>query len=945
MTQGYLALVLHAHLPYVRHRKEDECLEERWLYEAMSESYIPLLQNLDALDRDGVDFRLTISLSPTLLAMLDDVELMTRYKYHLHNLLTLAEKEVKLDTLDSEYIAVAQFYRERIQAIIQFMNDTNWYLIDAFRKWKDKGKVELITSCATHGFLPYMMTEEAIHAQMEIGLQEFERLFGERPKGMWLPECGYSPGVDRVAKACGVEYVFVETHALEHATPHVRRGIHAPLQTPYGVKAFARDKESSKQVWSSMEGYPGDYDYREYYRDIGFERDMDYILPHVHSKGIRLHTGLKYNRITGQTEFKAPYNPKWAREKAASHAGHFLDSRIKQVQHLASQMDRAPLITSPYDCELFGHWWFEGPDFLGYLFRKIHFDQETIQLITPSEYLNLYTSHDTGMLPQSTWGRDGYGDVWLEGSNDWIYRHLHKAERHMIQLTQRFAQSKDKLITKALQQAGRELLLAQSSDWPFIMENGTTTAYAVRRFKQHIAHFNTLFDYLIHENPLPSKLVAQLEEETPLFENLDIGLYLPKQTHPGLVQSIKYNEYNKRILMLSWEYPPKVVGGLSRAVCHLSEELVGLGWEVHVLTSCVQDAPAYEKSGGVHVHRLSTLMAESSSHFNDWIFSLNLAVVDFVRRWTDQGGSFDLIHCHDWLLAEAAARLKHHYGWPLLATVHATEHGRHQGLHNDIQHKIHHQEWKLTNEAQQIIVCSQYMRQEIKQLFNLPEDKIEVIFNGVREPSLKEAPLPEWLVPAQNRDERLIFFIGRLVREKGPDLLLEAIPDILHHYPKTRFILAGKGPMLEQLHHRAQQLSIAHHVVLPGFIDDRTRDHILTHAYAAVFPSLYEPFGIAVLEAMSTGTPVIVSHTGGLAEIIQHGKNGLTVYPGDVASIQNQLIALLSDPNLATSLGRKGRLNVRVNYRWDHIAKHTADVYSKMMTATHTPVTEELTLV
>jgi len=933
MSKGYLALVFHAHLPYIRHREEEEALEERWLFEAISESYVPLLKTFEELDRDGVDFRMTVSLSPTLIMMLDDVELMSRYRNHLLNLLELAEKEVEFTQKNEpDYHHLALFYQERYESICQLMNSCNWYILDEFRKWKDKGKLELITSCATHGFLPLMKTEEAIRAQIELGLREFERVMGYRPRGIWLPECAYTPGVDRIAKECGVDYFFVESHTVEHATPTPMRGIHAPLESEYGVIAFPRDKECSAQVWSSQEGYPGDPDYREYYRDIGFYRDHDYIAPHIHSSGIRLHTGMKYHRITGKSEHKEPYNIGWALEKAASHAGHFLHCRIEQANHLNTWMDRTPLVVAPYDAELFGHWWFEGPQFINYLFRKIYFDQEVISLITPSEYLQQYPVQDTGKLPMSTWGRNGYAEVWLEGKNDWIYRHLHQGERKLIQLVERFGDSKDSLVKRSIKQAARELLLAQSSDWPFIMENQTTTQYAVRRFKQHMNHFNTIFEHLVNGKVPATAYLESLEEESPVFQNLDLDVYRPKKDEQ-VQKVIPVQPGQKRVLMLSWEYPPKLVGGLARAVGELAEELVQTGHQVHVLTSSVEHCPPYEVMNGVHVHRIPTLLPEKTSHFPDWIFTLNLGVMDYMRKWTDQGMSFDLIHCHDWLLAEAAIHLKHHYQWPLIATIHATEHGRHQGLHNNLQRNIHHLEWKLTYEAARVIVCSQYMKQEVQNLFQLPADKIDVIPNGYRKEAPSTLPLPKWVKP--NPEEKLVIYVGRMVREKGLEELLYAIPHVLYHHPQTRFVLAGKGPMLDYLRNKTYELGIADRVHLPGFISDELRQTLTEEAYCTVIPSLYEPFGIVALEAMSVGTPVIVSDTGGLSEIVDHGRNGLKVYPGNVESLQTQLTLLLNDPHWAKEIGHAGQRSVETHYQWNRIAEATSQSYSKVMHPTH----------
>ena len=293
--------------------------------------------------------------------------------------------------------------------------------------------------------------------------------------------------------------------------------------------AFGRDWESSKQVWSSKEGYPGDVDYREYYRDIGHELDYEYIKPYIHPQGIRINTGIKYWRITGNTDYKEAYVPDWAREKAAMHAGNFMFNREKQVEHLEPHMDRKPIIISPYDAELFGHWWFEGPMWIDFLARKICYDQKAVKMITPSEYLTEYPTNQVAVPSASSWGWKGYSEFWLEGGNDWVYRHLHKAGQKMAELADRFgaditAGRKDNLKLRALNQAARELVLAQSSDWPFIMKTGTMVAYAQKRIKVHITRFDRIYNDLVN-NTIDKEWLSEIESRDNIFRNMDCASY------------------------------------------------------------------------------------------------------------------------------------------------------------------------------------------------------------------------------------------------------------------------------------------------------------------------------------------------------------------------------------------------------------------------------------
>lgn len=524
---GYLSLVLHAHLPFVRHPEYDDFLEEDWLYEAITETYIPLLDIFDGLERDGVEWRLTMSVTPTLAAMLSDPLLQYRYVRHIDNLIALAGKEIERTRWQPEFHKLAWMYLNRFMRCREvFVKQYDNNLLNGFRRFFQSGKLEIITCGATHGFLPLMYdaSRNAARAQVELGCREFERHFGKRPQGIWLPECGYIPGVDEILRDCGVRYFFTDTHSVMFAEPRPHYGVYAPVVCPKsGVAALARDTESSKQVWSAIEGYPGDYVYREFYRDVGFDLDYEYLKPHLHQTGIRSHLGMKYFKITGRGDHKAPYNPEEAMSKAADHAGNFMFNREKQVEWLAGAMDRPPLIVAPYDAELFGHWWFEGPDWINFLMRKMHYDQQTVKMITVPEYLDQYTKVQACQPTLSSWGYKGYCEVWLEGTNDWIYPHLHEDANRMVELAQQFG-NPSHLQRRALNQAARELLLAQSSDWAFIMKTGTMVEYARQRTEVHVINFNHLYEQ-IRTNAIDESWLAEIERRHNIFPHVDYRLY------------------------------------------------------------------------------------------------------------------------------------------------------------------------------------------------------------------------------------------------------------------------------------------------------------------------------------------------------------------------------------------------------------------------------------
>jgi 1,4-alpha-glucan branching enzyme len=525
MPTGYLALVLHAHLPFVRHPEDATVMEEQWLYEAVTGTYLPLLQVFESLLADGVHYRCTVSLSAPLITMLTDDLLKERYAAHLDRLIELAGRELERTKPEPHYHRLAQMYWDSFHALRDLWRRHEGNLVHAFRRLQDAGRLEVITSTATHAYFPVLDRNwAALRAQVHVAADLYERHFGRRSQGMWLAECGYVPGVDELLREAAVRYFFVDTHGIAFADRRPVYGVHAPIYCRSGVAAFGRDVESSEQVWSAREGYPGDPHYRDFYRDIGFDLPLEYIGPWVHPEGHRMYTGFKYHAVThDKLHDKWVYDPDAARRRAGEHAMHFRVGRQHQAERLAAGLDRPPLIVSPYDAELFGHWWYEGPQFLDYLFRQLHYNQDAIETVTPGDYLARHPTNQAATPGASSWGQGGYSEYWIDESNAWIYRHLHVAGERMVELAHRFP-SADALTTRALRQAARELMLAESSDWPFIMRTGTTVPYATRRFNEHILRFNRLYDDL-RAGRVAEDWLADVERRDNVFPDLDYRLY------------------------------------------------------------------------------------------------------------------------------------------------------------------------------------------------------------------------------------------------------------------------------------------------------------------------------------------------------------------------------------------------------------------------------------
>ncbi|TFE72214.1 DUF1957 domain-containing protein [Candidatus Methylacidiphilum fumarolicum] len=524
---GYLALLLHAHLPFVRHPEDEEVLEEDWLFEAITECYIPLLWMLEELYQAAIRCKLTLSLSPTLCSMLKDPLLIQRYKRYLLKRIELCSKEIeRYAAADPERLLLAKFYKERFQNV--WKSFTEVYaedILGQFKKYHEKSLLELVTSSATHGYLPLLKNpKQAVNAQIFVAIESFFDSFQTYPKGFWLPECGYYPGIEFFLQSAEIRWFVLEAHGLLFSEPRPFLGLFSPIYTPSGPAAFGRDSLSSKEVWSAQEGYPGDPVYREFYWDLGFESDLDYIRPYILPTGQRKFTGIKYYRITGKTEQKALYNPQKAQQRAKEHAENFIMKREEAIKKAAPLFPTftKPILLCPFDCELFGHWWFEGPLFLKELIKKAH-QSEILELTTPLEYLHRYPTQQICRPTYSSWGLEGYSKMWLNETNDFIYQHLHEAAYLLVELVRKYKNG-NKQTVRSLKQAARELLLAQASDWPFLISKSTAKEYAFLRVITHLNRFSEFCEGIIQQK-INKSLLEYCEYTDNLFPSLNLNYF------------------------------------------------------------------------------------------------------------------------------------------------------------------------------------------------------------------------------------------------------------------------------------------------------------------------------------------------------------------------------------------------------------------------------------
>jgi len=504
---GKIHLLLHAHLPFVREPAYDRFLEENWFFEAMAETYLPIVQMLCRLQSRGVPGTLNLSVSSSLLAMLTDPLLLRKFTRHLHMQMELLEKEKERARGNDEVLPVVDFYYRREVALIDFWErDCKCEIVPALKRLEESGKLSLLTCVGTHPFLPaYQSDTEAVRLQLGVTVRAFESAFGRKPRGLWLPECGYYEGLDSILAKFGFEYFFVETHGVLLSKPAPKYGVFSAIRTPAGLYCMGREQSSSMEVWSRRTGYPGHPEYREFFKDIAYERDRNYLGEYFMAGETPIETGLKYCRITG-SEDKQIYRPWNAMRLAEDHARLFVANREATVTELLPKMEGNKVsILCPYDAELFGHWWFEGPEFIERMFERAA-GSGTVEMASVERTIAEQKSREAAepALAQarrpafSSWGEGGFGEVWMNDEVSWVYPLFFRMRAMQKSLKKAVAQSRKNaklysLGRRYLAQVAREILLFQASDWAFMIHNKSAADYARARLNEHSRNVEMLY--------------------------------------------------------------------------------------------------------------------------------------------------------------------------------------------------------------------------------------------------------------------------------------------------------------------------------------------------------------------------------------------------------------------------------------------------------------------
>jgi 1,4-alpha-glucan branching enzyme len=568
-TVGAFTFVLHSHLPYARGAGMWPHGEE-WIHEAIAETYLPLLDALHDLAEEGTNYRLTIGITPILAEQLADPLIIDHFKAYAAERAAWAANDVDRFEAAGDTVMrdLARFYHHwYARALASFQDRFNSDLVGAFRKLQDAGYVEIATSAATHGYLPLLARDSSIHGQLHTGVRAYQRRFGRAPSAIWLPECAYRPAViedegDRAIRRPGLEsflaeetlgVFFSETHTVEGGVPVgkaageaigpygaiTRRFAVTPLpaeqqrpgttfrpywvgDAPCEVAVLARNNRTGQQVWSAEFGYPGDFWYREFHKKDAV-------------------SGMQYWRIGGRgvdLGGKPPYEPAKAAERVNEHVAHYVHLVEDALRGFHAENGQFGVISAAYDTELFGHWWFEGVDWLKGVLRGLA-RSDVVELSTASRMVAAHQPDEVLALPESSWGAGGGDFTWRNPETDWMWPPIHAAERRMEDLVVRFPNAEGER-RAVLDQAARELLLLESSDWPFLVTTGQAKAYASERFSEHVARFNQLAD-VAERDAITDEDRAYLEtvaERDNPFAAIDYRDFAPRQGLPAATSPV-----------------------------------------------------------------------------------------------------------------------------------------------------------------------------------------------------------------------------------------------------------------------------------------------------------------------------------------------------------------------------------------------------------------------
>jgi 1,4-alpha-glucan branching enzyme len=523
-----ISMILEAHLPFVReYHKEDDLSqagEEGRFFEAVSETFLPLLEVLNRLENDHVPFRLALAISPILCHMLNDEHLQKKYLAYTDKQIEFGRQELERTSGTGDFNKLAQiYYNQIVDKRIIYTERYEKNLLKAFDFFKRKGKVEILASCATHAFLPFIShNHESLQAQMEIPVSGYRRHFGSCPQGFWLPNLGWTSALEPYFRAYNFTYTIMDSHGILFGKPSPDKGCFFPSKTPNGTFILARDFYAVKEI----EKIAGDELYRNNDRDVGYELPPEIVNSFLSEEGERHRTGYKYWAKAGAQN--TIYNPQAAGDRVVEHARAFLENTIARLEEAAEYMNEVPVSVYAHNADNFGRLWHEGPQFIESIFRMAA-GYRDLQFVCPSEYIFKQNLSSLQVVsPEfSSGGVNGYAETWLDVSNDWIYRHLARSMERMTELAERFPDDTG-LKERALNQAAREILLAQSSDWPALLHRQDSTEYARGQAENALRNFTTIYEAL-GSNYISTEWLTTLERRHNIFSNINYRVFRRKK--------------------------------------------------------------------------------------------------------------------------------------------------------------------------------------------------------------------------------------------------------------------------------------------------------------------------------------------------------------------------------------------------------------------------------